>query len=206
MKHFYFNHLVGILEKKKKQKTKSVFPTRHVLCIGSRRRISSMCWHRDGPMENWMYRTLWETYGTYYLNVWEGTFIIFFSSQILLFWVFLQFFFFHHCSRCSMKKQKQTNLKSSSYFVTKSFEVMDPCCCLKWFSKPWRYLFEHHNKNRDVTNYGPGDTWRRVLDLWSLRTQTLCTHCLRWVDGCWWGGGGGWFKLEKNKMKRDWQK
>lgn len=33
IKHFYFNHLVGILEKK------IVFPTRHVLCVGSQRRI-----------------------------------------------------------------------------------------------------------------------------------------------------------------------
>lgn len=45
MKHFYFNHFVGKLERTKK----SVFPTLDVLCVGSQRRISNKGWHQEGP-------------------------------------------------------------------------------------------------------------------------------------------------------------
>lgn len=47
---------------------------------------------RKGQIENWMYHTLWETWGTYYLNVRESTFIIFLSSQVILFCTFSFFF------------------------------------------------------------------------------------------------------------------
>lgn len=68
LKHFYFNRSVGILEKKQKKCVS------HSLC--------SVCWiteynftikvgTREVHIEKWMYHTLWETYGTYYLNVRE---------------------------------------------------------------------------------------------------------------------------------------
>lgn len=65
IKHFYFNHIVGVLEK-------YVFPTRHVLCVDHREEFTVRVGGRKGQIEKWMYYTLWETYGTYYLNVRES--------------------------------------------------------------------------------------------------------------------------------------
>lgn len=90
IKHFYFNHFVGILRKKK-----VYFPLFHVLCVGSQSRISNKGGTRKVQIEKWMYHTLWETYGTYYLNVRESTFIIFLLSKVIwfcFFFFFLTFF------------------------------------------------------------------------------------------------------------------
>lgn len=101
IKHFYFNHLVGILEK-------CVFPTRHVLCVGSRiQEFTVRVGARKGQIEKWMYHTLWETYGTYYLNVRESTFIIFLLSKVIWFCIF----FFTFCIIVQVAQTKNNNQK-----------------------------------------------------------------------------------------------
>lgn len=114
IKHFYFNHLVGILEKKKK----SVFPTRHVLCIGSQRRIYSTCWHQDGAKwrpeciihcERLMELTTWMLERVHLLSSFQVKLFDFASFFLFLF--FFNFLFFHHCSHGSKEKEKKTTWK-----------------------------------------------------------------------------------------------
>lgn len=120
MKHFYFNHLVEILEEKKSRKQKVCFPLA-MFCVSDHRGEFGVCWHRDGPHGelnvSYIVRDLWNLLPEcsrgyiYYLL---------FKSNSLILCLFLKVFFLDHCSHCSMKKNK-TNLKSSSYFVTKLF-------------------------------------------------------------------------------------
>lgn len=119
IKHFYFNHLVGILEKKN-----MCFPLAMFCVLDHREEFTVRVGTREGQIEKWMYHTLWETYGTYYLNVRESTFLIFLLSKVIWFCIFFfSFFFLTFCIIVHMAQRKKKS-KSISYFVTR---------CTKWW-------------------------------------------------------------------------
>lgn len=104
IKHFYFKHLV------KYWKTIYVFPTRH-LFVGHREvKVGS----RRGQTEKWMYHTLWENYGKYYLNVGKSTLTICLWCKVLFCWscFFLIILFF-----ASMFTQEINKQKKHLYFI-----------------------------------------------------------------------------------------
>lgn len=133
IKHFYFNHLVGIFEKKNdknkqtKKKINVCFPLAMSCVSDHRGEFQERGWHQaKGQTEKWMYHTSWETYGTYYLNVRERTFIIFLLSTIIWFCIF--FLFFTFCIVVPRLIEKKHDLKKD-LFCNEMYEVMDPCCC-----------------------------------------------------------------------------
>lgn len=101
---------------------------------------------RKGQIGKWMYNTLWETYGTYYLNVRESTFIIFLLSKVLWFGIFFKLFV---SLFTWLKKKNKNNEKNISYFVTRCTVSSDGslnCCCWNGLLNNGGIVDEHHNK------------------------------------------------------------
>lgn len=114
IKHLYFNHLVGLLEKKCASRLT-------VFCVGSQRRIQS--WHLEGPNRelnvSFIVRDLKE------LTTWmlESTFIIFTQSS------FLFFFFFLLLASCSHVHVAQTRKKKKMHQVMEPWVVAVEMIC-----------------------------------------------------------------------------
>lgn len=116
----------------------------------------SVCWFTDkefkvrvperAKKENWMYHTLWETYGTYYLNVRESTFIIFLSSRVLLFCTF-----FKKKTLCIIVQVAQTkkNINQKVFLILLQVVSSDgslSCCCWNDFLTHGGFVDKHYNK------------------------------------------------------------
>lgn len=124
------------------------FPLAMFCVLDHREEFTVKVGARKGQIEKWMYHTLWETYGTYYLNVRESTFIIFLLSKVIWFCIFASFFFtfFFFLLFASLfkwlKQKNNNNRKSISYFVTRCIKwwILE-LLLLKWFPNPWRYCW-----------------------------------------------------------------